>query len=177
MEVEEVAELPELPEMFRSARFSVILLVLLHFVTLGIFTMIWFSILHGRLPKVRRNDPSALRAALFSLIPIFHIYWAFFFCYRLCTRIEEQRVKYGLERKSLLGLASFFLVGGISLSIINLLFSGLSLLLPTTIVAALSEVILALSVVIGVIALVFVCLMQTRVNELVKVSMQGRGRS
>ena len=177
MQVDEVAELSELPETFRSARFSVILLVLLHFVTFGVFTFIWFSILHGRLSKVRRNDPSALRAALFTLIPIFNIYWAFFFWYRLCTRIEEQRVKYGLERKSLLGLASLSLVGVISLSIIDPQFSGLSMLLPTTIVIALFGVIFALSLVFSVIMLVFVCLMQTRVNELVKVSMQKRGRS
>lgn len=177
MEVAEAAELPKLPETFRSARLPVILLVLLHFVTFGIFTFIWFSILHGRLPKVRRNDPSALRAALFFLIPIFRVYWAFFFFYRLCARVEEQRVKYGAERKSLLGLASLFLVGTMSLSIINPLFWGLSLLLPPTIVAALSGVILALGVVIGVIALVFVCLMQIRVNELVEVATAQRGRS
>lgn len=177
MEAADVAELPKLPEMFRSARFSVILLVLLHFVTFGIFTFIWFGILHGRLPKVRRNDPSARRATLFILIPIFHVYWLFFFIYRLCARVEEQRVKYGLERKSLLGLASLSLVGYMSLIIINQLFLGFRLLLAPTIVAALSGVLTALGAVIGVIALVFVCLMQVRVNELVEVATPQRTRS
>ena len=177
IELAKIGELPRLPKTFGSVRFSIALLALLHIVTGGIFTLIWFGVLHGKLPKVRRNDPSAAKAILFCLIPLFNIYWAFFFWYRLCARVDEQRVKYSLQEKSLLGLAAVFLVSAVSASIINLIHSGFGLRLPHSIAVTLSVAIFASSLVIGVLGLVFACLMQLRVNEIVEVSTPKARRS
>ena len=58
----------------------------LSIVTLGIFPWIWFGLMHGKLPKNRPDDPSALRAILFQLIPFFNFYWMFFVNLRMRGR-------------------------------------------------------------------------------------------
>ena len=54
--------------------FSVAGVVLLHFVTFGIFTMIWFNLMHGKMPMTRHDDPSAGKAIGFMFIPFFYLY-------------------------------------------------------------------------------------------------------
>jgi hypothetical protein len=76
--------------------FSGAALVLLHFVTLGIFSWIHFNLMHGKMPPRRPDDPSAGKAVGFMFIPIFSIYWWFFSNLRLMDRINEQRVAAGL---------------------------------------------------------------------------------
>lgn len=75
----------------RLQNYSVLVLVLLYYATGGLFTIIWLNLMHGKMPKVRRNDPSALKAIAFLFIPIFSIYWFLFTHLRLCDRINEQR--------------------------------------------------------------------------------------
>jgi len=79
--------------------------ILLHFVTLGIFTSIWLNLMHGKMPKIRYDDPSAGKAIGFLFIPFFNLYWVFFTYTRLCTRINEQRAMAGLPPKAPGGLA------------------------------------------------------------------------
>jgi hypothetical protein len=79
--------------------------VLLHFFTCGIFSLIWFGLVHGRLPKIRPDDPSAGKAIGFMFIPFFNLYWVFFSYLRLCDRIDEQRALYGLRPSNLRGFA------------------------------------------------------------------------
>jgi hypothetical protein len=76
--------------------FSEGLAVFLHFVTLGIFTMIWFNMMHDKLPKTRHDDPSAGKAIGFLFIPFYSLYWIFFTFLRLVDRVNQQRVARGL---------------------------------------------------------------------------------
>ncbi len=62
--------------------------------------------MHGKLPRVRPDDPSAGRAIGFCFIPFFNLYWIFFTYRRLCLRIDEQRALYGLPPSNLVGMAT-----------------------------------------------------------------------
>ena len=76
--------------------FSVATLVLLHFVTAGFFSIVHLSMLHERLPRLRRDDPSATVAIGLCFVPLFNLYWFAFSFHRLCVRINEQRRFAGL---------------------------------------------------------------------------------
>jgi hypothetical protein len=80
--------------------------ILLHFVTFGIFTFIWLNLMHGKMCRVRADDPSAGKAIGFCFIPFFNLYWIFFTYRRLCLRIDEQRGLYGLPPSNLRDLAT-----------------------------------------------------------------------
>ena len=86
-------------------QFPVGLVILLHYITFGIFTFIHFNLMHGSLPKVRPDDPSAGKAIGFMFIPFFNFYWVFFSYGRLCLRVDEQRVQHGLPPSELQGLS------------------------------------------------------------------------
>jgi hypothetical protein len=64
--------------------------VVLHFLTLGIFPLVHFSALHGRLPAIDHDDPTAGKAIGFSFIPYFSMYWLVFNAARLADRINFQ---------------------------------------------------------------------------------------
>jgi len=90
----------------RLTQFPVAVVILLHFLTCGIFTFIWLNLMHGKLPRVRANDPSAGKAVGFCFIPFFNLYWIFFTYRRLCLRVDEQRELYGLPPSNLRELAT-----------------------------------------------------------------------
>lgn len=94
------------PNRHQLGDFPVAALVILHFVTCGLFTFIWLNLQHGKMPKVRPNDPSAARAVGFCFIPFFNFYWIFVTYRRLCLRVDEQREAYGLPPSDLKGLAT-----------------------------------------------------------------------
>jgi len=125
--------------------FPVALAILLHYVTFGLFTMIWLNLMHGRMCRVRADDPSAARAIGFCFIPFFNLYWIFFTYNRLCLRIDEQRGLYGLPASNLGGLA---------------------------ITACILQIIPYLNFLIGytIIAPIFIGTMQASVNKLVRTS-------
>jgi len=89
----------------KLTQFPVGVVILLHFITLGIFTFFHFNLMHGKLPKVRLDDPSAGRAIGFMFIPFFNFYWIFFSYNRLCLRVDEQRTQHGLPPSNLRGLS------------------------------------------------------------------------
>jgi len=86
--------------------FPVAVAILLHYMTFGIFTIIWLNLMHGKMCRVRADDPSAGKAVGFCFIPLFNLYWIFFTYRRLCLRIDEQRGLYGLPASNLSGLAT-----------------------------------------------------------------------
>jgi hypothetical protein len=86
--------------------FPVAVAILLHYLTFGIFTLIWLNVMHGKMCRVRSDDPSAGKAVGFCFIPLFNLYWIFFTYRRLCLRIDEQRALYGLPPGNLRGLAT-----------------------------------------------------------------------
>lgn len=73
-----------------ASTFPVAVLIILHLITVGLFTLIYFGMKHGRLPKIYQNDPSTARAIGFMFIPFFNIYWFFFYWLRLIERINLQ---------------------------------------------------------------------------------------
>jgi len=85
--------------------FSVGAVILLHFVTFGIFPFIWFGLMQDKMPRLRHDDPSAGKHIGFMFIPFFNLYWMFFAYLRLCDRIAEQRQLRGMDPASLKGLA------------------------------------------------------------------------
>lgn len=71
-------------------RFPVWLVGLLNVLTLGLFPLIHFGLLHDRLPRAANNDPSAGKAIGFQFIPYYNLYWIFFSALRLCDRLTLQ---------------------------------------------------------------------------------------
>ncbi len=64
--------------------------LLLHFATFGLFSLVHFSRLHGRLPAIDHDDPTPAKAIGFSFIPYFAFYWLVFNPARLVDRINLQ---------------------------------------------------------------------------------------
>jgi hypothetical protein len=64
--------------------------VLLHFLTIGIFTVIFHGLKHSALPPIRHDDFRAGKAIGFLFIPFFNLYWQFVFWQRLADRINFQ---------------------------------------------------------------------------------------
>jgi len=77
--------------------FPVASIVLLHYLTAGAFSMMFLNLMHERMPRLRRDDPSATVALGLCFVPVFNLYWFPFTLYRLCVRINEQRVFAGME--------------------------------------------------------------------------------
>jgi hypothetical protein len=125
--------------------FPVAVAVLLHFLTFGLFTMFWLNLMHGKMCRVRADDPSAGKAVGFCFIPFFNLYWIFFTYRRLCLRIDEQRDLYGLPPSNLRGLAT--------MACIFQLIPYINLLLDYTIITP-----------------IFIGMMQSSVNRLVRTS-------
>lgn len=89
-------ELATIGQPHTLSAFSVPGLVLLHFVTVGVFPVIHLGLMHDRLPKIRRSDPSGFVATALSFIPVVNAIWFFFTFRRLCVRVNEQRRLAGL---------------------------------------------------------------------------------
>jgi hypothetical protein len=97
---------PQLGPGHQLTSFPVVALILLHYLTCGLFSLIWLNLMHGKLPRVRSDDPSAGKAVGFCFIPFFNLYWIFFTFRRLCLRVDEQRDLYGLPPSNLRGMAT-----------------------------------------------------------------------
>lgn len=85
------------------SEFPVAVAVLLHIFTFGLFSLIWFNLMHDKMPRLRHDDPSGGKGVGFCFIPFFNLYWIFFTLTRLERRIEEQRVARGLLPASMNG--------------------------------------------------------------------------
>jgi len=99
-------------------------LVMLHFVTFGLFPLIHLSALHGKLPQAESDDPTAGKAIGFSFIPYFHLYWWVFNALRLADRINLQFRLRGLPEPVPRGLAVTAGVVGV-IPYINIVFGYL----------------------------------------------------
>jgi hypothetical protein len=105
------------PEGERVDESPVAVTLLLSVLTLGLFGHLWFNRLHGKFAKIRPNDPSAVKAQGFLFIPFFNLYWIFFTYSRLCTRLDEQRARYGLPPSRARGLAMAACIATVSLPV------------------------------------------------------------
>jgi len=132
--------------------FSVTGLLLLHYVTVGLFTVVHLNMMHDKLPKVRRTDPSALVAVGLCFVPGVNLLWLFFTLRRLCLRINEQRSIRGMEAtapQTFAIIVSTLLLCGFIATILPI--TGWVLLGATN----------------GILIPVFIAMLQASVNELV----------
>ena len=88
--------------------------ILLHFLTLGIFTTIYCGLKHSKLPKITSDDFSGGKAIGFLFIPFYNFYWIFVFWRHLAKRINFQFKLRNENPPVSLGLAttvsSFYLI-------------------------------------------------------------------
>lgn len=133
--------------------FSVTGFLLLHYATVGLFTIVHLNMMHDRLPRVRRSDPSGLVAVGFCFVPGLNLLWAFFTLRRLCVRINEQRQLQGLPATAPQTMAVI---------VSTLLLCGsLATILPIT-----GWVLLGATN--GILIPVFIAVLQASVNELIR---------
>lgn len=71
-------------------RFPTWLVVVLHFLTLGIFTFIYQGLKLSKLPLARDNDFRAAKGIGFCFIPFFNYYWVFRFVNAITDRLNFQ---------------------------------------------------------------------------------------
>ncbi len=80
-------------------RFPVWAAVLLHVLTFGLWSLVHFSRMHGRLPKLRADDPTTARAVGMFFVPYVNIWWSFFAPMRLVDRLNLQLMLRGSETR------------------------------------------------------------------------------
>ena len=74
----------------RLTRFPTWLVVVLHIVTLGIFTLVYQGLKLSKLPLVRHSDFGAGKGIGFMFIPFFNFYWLFRFVLGVTDRLNFQ---------------------------------------------------------------------------------------
>ncbi|MFO7773098.1 MAG: zinc ribbon domain-containing protein [Dehalococcoidia bacterium] len=94
--------------------------IMLHLLTMGIFTLIYFGLMHSKLPMIKHDDFKARRAIGFSFIPFFNLYWVFRFWLRLVDRVNLQMRLRGLpptvSKRLMLATIIVGLVPGVNLA-------------------------------------------------------------
>ncbi|MCP4246142.1 MAG: hypothetical protein GY778_03750 [bacterium] len=146
----------------RLTPFPIAGLVLLHIATVGLFTVVYLNLLHDRLPRHRKTDPTGLTAVGLSFVPLLNLLWFFFTFRRLCVRINEQRRFRGLPETAPQSLAVI---------VATLLLCGfVATILPLT-----GWVVLGAT--LAVLAPVFIAVLQASVNEMVAFDRAGDARS
>jgi ribosomal protein S27AE len=115
-----------------NSTFPVWVCIILHFITLGIFTLIYFGIKHGKLPQINEDDPTTGQAIGFMFIPFYNFYWRFFYWLRMTDRINLQYKIRGKE----LPISRTFVLTVLWLSLIPIPFVwhvGIIILMPIVI--------------------------------------------
>lgn len=78
--------------------FPVAVLILLHFLTAGLFTFFRTTGTHGVLPKFRTDAPNAFMAIGLLFVPFYNLYWLFVVYPRLAQRVDTFGKQFGLPR-------------------------------------------------------------------------------
>ncbi len=76
--------------------FPVIILLVMHFITCGLYPFLRITGLHSKLPKRFPSDLTGARAIGLFFVPFFNLYWGFVVSSRLCDRVNELLAKYAL---------------------------------------------------------------------------------
>jgi hypothetical protein len=110
-----------------QATFSVLLLILVHFLTFGMASQFLLARKFTFLPRIRPDDFSTAKAAGFLFIPIFGLYWVFVLCRRLADRLTLQGRLWGVPGAPSRRLATALAIGWV---ISGVPYVGLLLLIP-----------------------------------------------
>lgn len=146
----------------KLSSFPVVGLLLLHYVTVGLFPLIHLNLMHDKLPRIRRTDPSGLVAVGLCFVPFVNLIWFFFTLRCLCLRINEQRRLRGMSEtapQTLAVIVSALLLCGFVTTILPI--TGWVLLGATNVI----------------LIPVFVAVLQASVNELVEHAEPAAGES
>jgi hypothetical protein len=71
-------------------RFPTWLVVVLHILTLGLFTVVYQGLKLSKLPLVKHDDFTAGKGIGFNFIPFFNLYWVFRFVLAVTDRLNFQ---------------------------------------------------------------------------------------
>jgi len=99
------ADIAQKGQPHQLSAFPLASLVLLHYLTASLFSVIYLNLLHDKMPRLRRSDPSATLAIGLCFVPGVNLIWFFFTYHRLCVRINEQRRFHGLAETAPKSLA------------------------------------------------------------------------
>lgn len=147
------AEIAEKGQPHQLSSFPVASLVLLHYLTASLFSVIYLNLQHDKMPRLRRTDPSATLAIGLCFVPGVNLIWFFFTYHRLCVRINEQRRFHGLREAAPTSLA-------IAVALLTLC-GSLSYVFP-------ASGLIMFSVLVLIVMPVFAALVQNSINELVE---------
>ena len=148
--------------------FSIDALILLHFVTLGLFTLFYFGLKHSQLPMIKHDDFKQRKAIGFMLIPLFNLYWEFRFWFRLIDRVNLQarlrKLPTTISRRLILAtiLVSLIPVAGLATLLVMYLSRGF--IMETIIVGIIA---FAALVVLLVMLAIYIVQIQHACNEIV----------
>ncbi len=84
------AQIKEFSRHTLTSRLSPVLVWLLHFPTLGAFTVIYFGLKHSRLPRIEKMDWGAWWAIGLMCVPILNVIWSYPFWFGLARRLTFQ---------------------------------------------------------------------------------------
>lgn len=131
-------DLSKLPDEQRSAfmqhqlkyTFPIDAVICMHFFTLGLFTLIYFGLMHSRLPMIKHDDFKAGKAIGFMFIPFFNLYWQFKFWLRLVDRVNFQlrlmglppTISVGMDRGLMLTTIIIGLIPGANLAALLIMY-------------------------------------------------------
>ena len=73
-----------------QATFSVLVTILVHFLTLGMASTFMVARKHSLLPRIKPDDFTMLRGAGFLFIPFYNLYWYFVLLHRTVDRLTLQ---------------------------------------------------------------------------------------
>lgn len=73
-----------------NSTFPIWACIILHIITFGVFSLIYFGIKHGKLPHINEDDPTTGEAIGYMFIPFYNFYWRFFYWLRIADRINLQ---------------------------------------------------------------------------------------
>ena len=97
--------------------FPIFILLFMHFATLGLFTFIWVTRLHGKLPRLADEDMTTGQAFKLALIPFLNLFWGNFAVYQeLCRRINGIRAAMNLQGRISVWFAAI-IAGAIAASV------------------------------------------------------------
>ena len=117
--------------------FSIDAVIGMHFVTLGLFTLIYFGLKHSQLPMIKHDDFKAGKAIGFMFMPFFNLYWQFRFWLRLFDRVDLQLRLRGfppiMSKSLMLATVIVSLIPVVNLAALLVIYPSTGLMLTTII--------------------------------------------